>query len=106
MQRLIRKHEILVIGVEAMELACPTCRDAFETGERVCPVCGNRHRVAVLEEERLLEEAETVSRESEMLGLNKLIDAIDSVVLQMAPGRMPDAVIELQGMTSLVDSHR
>jgi hypothetical protein len=87
-----------------MKLACPTCRDVFETEKKVCPVCGGRHQVAVLEEDRLLEEAEAVARESEVLGLSELVGVIDSIIIQVAPGRMADTVRELQGMTSLVPS--
>ncbi len=87
-----------------MKLACPTCRDVFDTVEKKCPNCGDEHQVAVLDEERLLEETEAVAKESEALGLSELVGAIDSVIVQVAPGRMAAAVKELQSMTSLVPS--
>lgn len=87
-----------------MKLACPTCRDVFETAEKKCPNCGDEHQVAVLDEERLLKETEAVAKESEALGLSELVGAIDSVIVQVAPGRMTAAVKELQSMTSLVTS--
>lgn len=87
-----------------MKLACPICRDVFDTAEKKCPNCEDEHQVAVLEEERLLEETEAVTRESEALGLSELVGAIDSVIIQVAPGRMADTVNELRGMTSLAPS--
>jgi hypothetical protein len=84
-----------------MKIACPTCRDVFEAEEKVCPICGDRHKVAVLEEERLLEEAEVVARESKAFGLAELVGAVDSVIIQVAPGKIVETVHELQGMTSL-----
>jgi hypothetical protein len=101
---LFRGHTLQLSEVAILKLACPTCRDVFETEEKACPVCGDRHQVAILGEERLIEEVEAVARESEAFGLGELVGAIDSVIVQVTPGRLVGTVKELQGMTPLTPS--
>ncbi|MFQ6107021.1 MAG: hypothetical protein ACE5QF_05485 [Thermoplasmata archaeon] len=84
-----------------MKLICPSCQEAFDTDKKKCPKCGDVHQVGVPEEEKLLEESRVVAEESEAFGLGELVGAIDSVILQIAPGRIEGAVKEFREMTPL-----
>ncbi|MFQ5909485.1 MAG: hypothetical protein ACE5IJ_02050 [Thermoplasmata archaeon] len=87
-----------------MKLACPNCREIFHVEEPKCPSCAEEHQVAALDEEKLLEEVQGAQKESDAFGLGELVGAIDSIVVQVASGKMADTVKELQRMTPLQPS--
>lgn len=89
-----------------MKIACPNCREIFDTEEVKCTNCSDVRQIAVLKEERLLEEAKAVSEEGDSMGLRNLAHAIDSITIQIAQGRMTKMVKELQSLTPLTPTAR